>query len=82
MTAASNASIARDADDIRCDLAHALTTAVEWDGFSIAHELKLRGWPADVALVQLCNVWSCKLGGKIRAQWAARKSTLNPENSL
>lgn len=82
LAALSTPSINRDADDIRCDIAHALTTAVEWDGFSLAHELKLRGWPADVALVQLCNVWSCGLSAKIRAQLAARKPNLNPANSL
>lgn len=72
LSATSSRMIARSADEIHCDIAQALAAAVEWDGFSLAHELKLRGWPADVELVVLCNRWSCALRQKIRARLAHR----------
>lgn len=81
LDASTMAGVARSHDEIHCDIAHALAQAVEWDGFSIAHELTLRGWPGDVELVQICNVWSCRLVGLIRARRAARPANLRGDES-
>ncbi len=81
LNATSSPSIARGYDEIRCDIAQALAAADDWDGFSIAHQLTLRGWPGDVELVQLCNVWSCQLRGHIRARLAARGSNLRGDQA-
>jgi hypothetical protein len=81
LTATSSTSIARSYDEIRGDLSQALAAAPDWDGFSIAHQLTLRGWPGDVELVVLCNVWSCRLRGLIRARLKARGPNLRGDAS-
>jgi hypothetical protein len=71
LVSSSSKLIARSQDEIRCDIAQALAACPEWDGFSIAHALKERGWPADVDLVFQCNIWSSNLWPKIKARLAA-----------
>jgi hypothetical protein len=81
LSATNSASVARNYDDVRCDIAQALAAAEDWDGFTIAHQLTLRGWPGDVELVMICNVWSCRLRGRIRARLLARSPNLRGDES-
>lgn len=73
LSATSQPALPRTTDEIRCDIAQVLAAATEWDGFTIAHLLKLRGWPADVELVQLCNAWSCGILRQVLDEKRARK---------
>ncbi len=52
-------SAPKDSDDMLRDCATVLSAAVEWEGFLMAQEFAVRGWPADYDLVQRCNRWSC-----------------------
>lgn len=62
-------------DEVRCALAGALSRAVEWDGFLIAHELKLvTAWPSDAELVQLIHRWSCDLKTSTLNAWRERQA--------
>jgi hypothetical protein len=63
-----------DPDEIRCALAGALTRAMEWDGYTIAHELRLISrWPVDFDLCARLHRWSCALKTTRLAAWKASK---------
>ena len=63
--------------DFECELAAALTLAIEWDGFMICQELYGRGWPLDAELVQLLHRWSCDYKGKKISEWKAKSKKGN-----
>lgn len=67
-------ALEQDADTLSCDVASALSRALEWDGFAVAFELRLISrWPADADLVAAIHRWSCALKKARIEAWLARK---------
>ena len=57
------------------DITVALQNAMEWEGFTLGYELRMRDWPVDTELVQTCQRWSIATKSARIQAWRDKKGT-------
>lgn len=63
----------RPPEEMRCDLAGALSRLAAWEGSAVAEQLRPLGWPVDAELASTVHRWSCALHREKYEKWIAAR---------